>query len=73
MNCYFGSIHTLKAGDAITLTTKLGTRTYSVASVTKVLETDTSGLSATAENCVTLYTCVMNQPAYCWCVRAVAA
>ena len=73
MNCYFGCIHTLKAGDAITLTTKLGTRTYSVASVTKVLETDTSGLSATAENCVTLYTCVMNQPAYCWCVRAVAA
>lgn len=73
VNCYFGSIHTLKAGDVVTLTTKLGTRTYSVTSVTKVLETDTSGLSAAAENCVTLYTCVQDQPAYRWCVKAMAA
>ena len=66
----FGKLHTLRTGDTVTLTTKLGTRTYFVTSVTRVLETDTSGLSVTAENCVTLYTCVNGQPAYRWCVRA---
>ena len=67
----FGKIHTLSAGDIITLTTVLGTRTYAVSSVTKVDVTDTSGLASTIENCVTLYTCVMDQPDYRWCVRAV--
>jgi len=67
----FGKIHKLKSGDIITFTTVLGTRTYAVFSVTKVDVTDTSGLSATADNCITLYTCVENQPAYRWCVRAV--
>ena len=71
VNCYFGDIHKLTQGDTITLTTKLGTRTYAVASVSKVSETDTSSLTATVENCVTLYTCVKNEPAYRWCVRAV--
>ncbi len=59
----FGKIHKLNPGDIITFTTKLGTRTYAVSSVTKVDVTDTSGLSATADNCITLYTCVENQPA----------
>lgn len=67
----FGKIHTLKAGDIITLTTALGTRSYAVTSVTKVEVTDTSGLSATMDNQITLYTCVMNQPAYRWCVKGV--
>ena len=67
----FGKIHTLKAGDIITFTTVLGTRTYAVSSVTKVDVTDTSGLASTAENYITLYTCVENQPAYRWCVRGV--
>mgnify|MGYP001082335298 CR=1 FL=1 len=66
----FGKIHTLKSGDIITFTTALGTRTYAVASVTKVDVSDTSGLASTAENCITLYTCVEDQPAYRWCVRA---
>ena len=69
----FGKIHTLKSGDTITFTTVLGTMTYSVSSVTKVAVTDTSGLSTTAENCITLYTCVEDQPSYRWCVKAVAA
>lgn len=69
-NCYFGQIHTLDAGDTIKLTTKLGTRTYAVTSVTKISETDSSMLTATAENCITLYTCVRAQSAYRWCVRA---
>lgn len=67
----FGKIHTLSAGDRVTLTTKLGTRTYEVTSVSKILETDTSGLTATIGNQITLYTCVANQPAYRWMVRAV--
>ena len=69
----FGKIHTLKSGDTITLTTPMGTRSYSVTSVSKISYTDTSMLEATADNCVTLFTCVENQPAYRWCVRAVAA
>ena len=67
----FGKIHTLKAGDTITFTTALGTMTYAVSSVTKVAVTDTSGLSATVGNQITLYTCVENQPAYRWCVKGV--
>lgn len=68
----FGRIHTLRTGDTISLTTPLGTRSYSVTSVSKVGVTDTSMLEATADNCITLFTCVENQPAYRWCVRAVA-
>jgi len=67
----FGKIHTLQTGATITLATALGTRTYAVSSVTKVDVTDTSGLSPTADNQITLYTCVMDQPAYRWCVRGV--
>ena len=71
VNNHFGKIHTLELGDEISLTTKLGTRTYEVVSVAKVSETDRSGLAATAENMITLYTCVMNQRDYRWCVKAV--
>lgn len=71
VNNHFGKIHTLELGDEITLTTKLGTRTYEVVSVAKVSETDRSGLAATTENMITLYTCVMNQREYRWCVKAV--
>ena len=68
----FGDIHTLENGDKVTWTTKLGTRTYEVVSVSKVSETDRSGLASASENMITLYTCVMNQSAYRWCVQAVA-
>ena len=50
----FGKIHTLELGDEITLTTMLGTRIYEVVSVSKVSETDRSGLAATTENMITL-------------------
>lgn len=69
---HFGKIHTLKTGTIITYTTKLGTRSYTVRSVSKVLYTDTSGTCASDENCLTLYTCVMDQPSYRWMVRAAA-
>ena len=68
---HFGKIHTLDMGDTITLTTKLGTRTYSVTSVMKVGETDNSMLAATSDNCITLFTCVRDERDYRWCVRAV--
>ena len=71
VNNHFGKIHTLEAGDTITLTTLLGTRTYSVASVEKVSVNDSSGTAPTTDNRVTLYTCVMDQPEYRWCVTAI--
>ena len=72
VNNHFGKIHTLEIGDKITLTTKLGTRTYKVTSVSKVSETDRSAMTPTGENRIVLYTCVMNQSDYRWCVQAVA-
>lgn len=71
VNNHFGQIHTLTAGDVITYTTKLGTRSYTVTSVAKVPETDTIGTAASGDNRLTLYTCVRNQSAYRWMVCAV--
>ena len=70
-NFYFGQIHTLNIGDTIILTTKLGTRTYAVTSVTKVNETDRSALAASTQNMITLYTCVRDQRDQRWCVQGV--
>ena len=67
----FGELHTLGPGTEITLTTKLGVRTYEVVSVAKVSETDRSGLAAIPDDRLTLYTCVKNQPVYRWQVVAV--
>ena len=71
VNNHFGKIHTLDTGNTITLTTALGTRTYTVTSVSKVDVMDNTMLEATSGNCITLFTCVQNQPSYRWCVRAV--
>ena len=70
-NSYFGEIHTLELGDRITLTTKLGTRTYEVTSVAKVSETDRSALAASQSNVITLYTCVRDERDFRWCVTGV--
>ena len=67
---YFGQIHTLKAGDKIVYTTKLGTRTYEVYFVGQIKETDFSRLGRTDENTVTLTTCVRDVPDLRWCVQA---
>ena len=69
-NAIFGKIHTLSIGDTISLTTKQGTRTYSVTSEEKVSETDTSGTASSSENRLTLYTCVRNQRELRYCVKA---
>ena len=71
VNNHFGQLHTLEVGDTITWTTKLGTRTYEVTSVSKVKETDNSGTAPTSDNRLTLYTCVRDQRDYRWCVTAV--
>lgn len=70
VNNHFGQIHTLESGDEIILTTRLGTRTYTVTSVEKVLETDTNGTAATSDHRITLFTCVRDQKEYRWCVVA---
>lgn len=72
VNNHFGKIHELEMGNKITLTTKLGTRTYEVVSVEKVNELDDSGLAPTVENQLTLYTCVRNQREARWKVVAMA-
>ena len=46
-------------------------RTYEVVSVAKVSETDRSGLAATPDDRLTIYTCVKDQPDYRWQVVAV--
>ena len=66
----FGKIHTLATGDKIIYTTKLGTRTYEVYSVSQIQETDMSKLQRTSENIVTLITCVNDKPELRWCVQA---
>lgn len=71
VNNHFGQIHTLELGDTLKLTTKLGTRTYEVVSVSKVSETDRSSLADSIENKLTLYTCVRNERDQRWCVQAV--
>lgn len=67
-NSYFSEIHTLELGDRITLTTRLGTRTYEVTSVSKVSETDRSALAASQSNAITLYTCVRDEREFRWCI-----
>lgn len=67
---HFGKIHTLDIGDTVKLTTKLGTRTYEVVSVSKISVSDTSVLNTSSENIITLITCVKNEPDYRWCVVA---
>jgi sortase A len=67
---YFGEIHTLKSGDKIVYTTKLGTRTYEVYFVGQINEIDYSRLGRTDENIVTLVTCVRDIPELRWCVQA---
>lgn len=66
-----GSIKNLEIGDTITYTTIYGTRTYEVVLVKTISNTDWSYLQATADNRVTLTTCLANQPSKRVCVQAV--
>ncbi len=57
-----GSIKDLKQGDTITYTTIYGTRTYAVETVKIISNTDWSYLQATADNRLTLTTCLADHP-----------
>ena len=70
VNNHFGKIHTLDIGDTIMLTTTLGTRSYEVYAAYKVSVDDMSVLNDSAENIVTLVTCVRDQPSCRWIVQA---
>ena len=66
-----GTIKNLVAGDTITYTTVYGTRTYEVTIVRVIADTDWSYLQGTADNRITLTTCLENQPESRVCVQAV--
>lgn len=66
-----GAIKSLKKGDTITYTTIYGTRTYEVALVKTISSSDWSYLQATADNRLTLTTCLANRPEKRVCVQAV--
>jgi sortase A len=67
---YFGFVKDLAVGDTIVYSTQYGTRTYQVYSKVKISETDYSGLGWSAENIVSMITCVEDEPAYRWLVQA---
>ena len=66
-----GAIKDLVAGDTITYTTIYGTRTYAVAMVKIIANNDWSYLQGTADNRITLTTCLENHPESRVCVQAV--
>ena len=65
---YFGTLKNVQKGDVITYRTSLGVRTYRVISAGRILATNTSVLNPTADNRITLLTCIANEPAYRLCV-----
>jgi sortase A len=67
---YFSFVKNLAVDDTITYTTQYGTRTYKVYNKVKITETDYSGLGWSAENIISMITCVENEPAYRWLVQA---
>jgi len=57
-----GAIKDMEIGDTITYTTVYGTRTYEVSYIGTIASTDWSRLQATADNRITITTCLANQP-----------
>ena len=65
-----GAIKDLEVGDVITYTTVYGTKTYLVSFVRIISDTDWSCLQITADNRITLITCLANRPDVRICVQA---
>lgn len=65
-----GSINRLSPGDLIYYTTVYGTRTYQVAETVTISNTDRTRLQATADNRITLVTCLADHPEVRVCVQA---
>ena len=59
---YFKNLHQLSVGDAITYETALGSRNYDVTKVKTISADDWNDLSRSAENRITLITCISGQP-----------
>ena len=66
-----GGIKDLEPGDTISYTTSQGTRTYAVKTVATIQSNDWSYLESTADNRITLITCVAGNPSLRWCVQAI--
>jgi len=69
-SAYFSFVKDLDIGDKITYTTKYGERTYAVYRKVQISETDYSGLSWSAENIISMITCVENDSTLRWLVQA---
>ena len=61
-SAYFSFVKDLKAGDKLTYTTRHGARTYEVVSLTQINEWSTDPVKWSAENILSLVTCIANQP-----------
>jgi LPXTG-site transpeptidase (sortase) family protein len=68
---YFERLRELKLGDEITYETELGTRSYTVAEIATIADTDWSYLGRTEDNRITLTTCIADQETQRLCVQAV--
>ncbi|GHU88229.1 hypothetical protein FACS1894202_03990 [Clostridia bacterium] len=69
-SAYFSFVKDLQSGDRLTYTTPYGTRTYEVYSKTQINEYDNLPLTWSAENILTLITCVADVPENRFCVTA---
>lgn len=66
---YFSMLKELKKEDKIIYTTKNGSKTYSIKTITIIEDTDWSYLKESKENKITLITCVENKPNQRLCVQ----
>lgn len=66
-----GAIKDMDVGDKVTYTTSEGTRTYEVETIKKIRSDDWSVLDATADNRITMITCVAGDYSHRWCLQAV--
>ncbi|MDR2360908.1 MAG: sortase [Oscillospiraceae bacterium] len=69
-SAYFSFVKDLKNGDKLTYTTKYGARTYEVYSKIQIDEYDNLPLSWSADNILTLITCVADVPELRYCAQA---
>lgn len=58
----FANLHKLKKGDTVSYTTALGERSYTVTEIREIADDDWSWLARTADNRVTMTTCISGKP-----------
>ena len=67
----FRELKNVKVGDTVTYRTNFGTRTYKITTKTEIEETDFSYLEDTADNRITMITCIEDKPTKRLVVQAV--